>query len=358
MLRIHFGAEDLGRIRLATGPDPAWEALLSLHVLGASGTDAELQPWTTRVRTTLNVASRPLLHLAPARGYSPDFLTPAEGATDPDAAVDMILSTSRARLRADMALLGGERKLPPWATALASGVPAARRGLGRALRHYHRQALHPYWTQISASVNAERALRAKAFLAGGTDRLLSGLHPAARWRPPVLEIAYPRDGDLHLQGRGLRLVPSYFCRDQPITLRDGSLAPVLVYPVSRGVGVLRPHNVAGRAGALDRLLGRTRAATLLAIAEGETVTGGETARRLGISPASVSEHATVLRDAGLIQSLRVRNTMRHTVTPLGAELLGRTAPPAVAEHSARIIVADGYPVRGGVKAGTTARDTG
>ncbi|MYT03315.1 ArsR family transcriptional regulator, partial [Streptomyces sp. SID5470] len=145
MLRIHFSAEDLGRIRLATGPDPAWEALLSLHVLGASGTDAELQRWATRVRTTLNVTSRPLLHLVPSRGYSPDFLTPAEGTTDPDAAVDMILSTSPARLRSDMALLGAERKLPSWATALASGVPAARRGLGRALRHYHRQALHPYW---------------------------------------------------------------------------------------------------------------------------------------------------------------------------------------------------------------------
>lgn len=321
MLRIHFSAEDLGRIRLATGPDPTWEALLSLHVLGGSGTDPELQSWTTRFRKTLNAASRPLLHLVPARGYSPDFLTPAEAVTDPDAAVDMIVSTSQARLRADMALLGGERKLPSWAPALASGAPAARRGLGRALRCYHRQALDPYWTQISASVNAERALRAKAFLAGGTDRLLSGLHPAVRWRAPVLEIAYPRDGDLYLQGRGLRLVPSYFCRAKPITLRDDSLAPVLVYPVSQGVGVLRPHSVAERAGALDRLLGRTRAATLVAIGEGESATGGETARRLGISSASVSEHATVLRDAGLIQSLRVRNTIRHTLTPLGKELL-------------------------------------
>lgn len=321
MLRIHFSAEDLGRIRLATGPDPSWEALLSLHVLGGSHTDSELRSWTTRVRTTLNAASRPLFHLVPPRGYSPDFLTPAEAGTDSDAAVDAIVSTSQARLRADMALLGEERKLPSWAPALASGAPAARRGLSRALRRYHRQALDPYWSQISGSVNAERALRAKAFLAGGTDRLLSSLHPAVRWRAPVLEVAYPRDGDLHLQGRGLRLVPSYFCRENPITLRDHSLAPVLVYPVSQGVGVLRPHSVADRAGALDRLLGRTRAATLVAIGEGESATGGETARRLGISSASVSEHATVLRDAGLIQSLRVRNTIRHTLTPLGAELL-------------------------------------
>ncbi|WTP62458.1 ArsR family transcriptional regulator [Streptomyces phaeochromogenes] len=331
MLRIHFSAEDLGRIRLATGPDPAWEALLSLHVLGGPDIDVELRRWRTHVRTSIDTAARPLLHLVPPRGYSPDFLTPAEGTTDPEAAVDTILSTSHTRLRTDVATLGQQRRLPSWAAALASGLPAARRGLGTALRRYHRQALHPYWTQISASVDAERALRAKAFLAGGTDRLLSGLHPTVQWRAPVLQVAYPEDRDVHLQGRGLRLVPSYFCRGRPIALRDGSLAPVLVYPVSRGIDSLRPGGAVGRASALDRLLGRTRAATLATIAEVENATGNEIARRLAISPASVSEHATVLRDAGLIHSLRVRNTMRHTLTPLGTELLdGRAARPSEA----------------------------
>ncbi|WP_370880266.1 hypothetical protein [Streptomyces aurantiacus] len=88
-------------------------------------------------------------------------------------------------------------------------------------------------------------------------------------------------------------------------------------------------------GGKDRLLSglhpavrRIRAATLRAIAEVENATGGERARRLGISPASASEHAAVLRDADLIQSLR--NTIRHTLTPLGAEFLDgrarRTGP--------------------------------
>ncbi|WP_221359880.1 ArsR/SmtB family transcription factor [Streptomyces beigongshangae] len=335
MLRIHFSAEDLGRIRLATGPDPAWEALLSLHVLGSRDTDADLRAWRTRVRTSVDASSRALLTLAPPRGYSPDFLTPAEGTTDttdPEASAEAVASTSAVRLRADLEALARQQKLPSWADALASGRPAARRGLGTALRRYHRQALSPYWPQITATVDADLSLRTRSFLAGGAEQILRGLHPAVRWRAPVLQLPYPRDQDMYLHGRGLRLVPSYFCRGGPITLRDPSLPPVLVYPASRGVGSLQPGNPVTGADALDRLLGRTRAATLAAIAGTQHATGREIARRLGISQASASEHASVLRDAGLIHSLRVRNTVRHVLTPLGAGLLeGRTAPHAVVE---------------------------
>ncbi|MDH6589826.1 hypothetical protein M2161_008932 [Streptomyces sp. SAI-133] len=289
MLRIHFSTEDLGRIRLAPGPDPAWEALLSLHVLGGHDTDVDLQAWRTHVRTFLDVTSRPLLHLAPPRGYSPDFLTPADGTTDLETAADAVVSTSRARLRTDLTTLAQQQKLPSWAEALASGVPAARRALRTALRHYHRQALIPYWPQIAASVDAELSTRAQALTAGGAEQLLNNLHPAVHWRAPVLRLAYPREQDMYLGGRGLRIVPSYFCRGGPITLRDEALPPVLVYPASPGVGSLRPGNAVSRTDALDRLLGRTRAATLIAIAETHNATGIEIARRLNISPASASE---------------------------------------------------------------------
>ncbi|MEV6767806.1 winged helix-turn-helix domain-containing protein [Nocardia sp. NPDC051030] len=71
---------------------------------------------------------------------------------------------------------------------------------------------------------------------------------------------------------------------------------------------------------LSALLGRTRAAVLEAIADG----GGTNvlAGRLGISPASVSEHAAVLRAAGLVVTVRARTGVRHELTPLGAALLG------------------------------------
>ncbi|MFJ3968984.1 hypothetical protein ACIPYR_12560 [Streptomyces parvus] len=84
---------------------------------------------------------------------------------------------------------------------------------------------------------------------------------------PTLVADYPRDGDLHLGGRGLSLVPSFFCTERPATLIDPELPPVLVYPVSR-----RPASAAPLDG-LPELLGRTRALALcavLAVLDGRT----------------------------------------------------------------------------------------
>ncbi|WP_067543171.1 ArsR/SmtB family transcription factor [Nocardia crassostreae] len=71
---------------------------------------------------------------------------------------------------------------------------------------------------------------------------------------------------------------------------------------------------------LSALLGRTRAAVLEAIADGGSTT--LLAQRLGVSPATASEHAAVLREAGLVASIRVRNSVHHNLTPLGVALLG------------------------------------
>ncbi|MFI6868033.1 ArsR/SmtB family transcription factor [Nocardia sp. NPDC050406] len=75
---------------------------------------------------------------------------------------------------------------------------------------------------------------------------------------------------------------------------------------------------------LSALLGATRAAVLEAIADGGSTT--DLALRLGISPSSASEHAAILRDAGLTVSMRSRNQVRHRLTPLGAALLGIELP--------------------------------
>ncbi|WP_416906034.1 ArsR/SmtB family transcription factor [Micromonospora echinospora] len=76
-----------------------------------------------------------------------------------------------------------------------------------------------------------------------------------------------------------------------------------------------------RLAALTTLLGRTRAHTLDTIGTHESCSTGDLARKLGISPASASEHATVLRDAGLVSTTRQGREVRHRLTPLGRHLL-------------------------------------
>lgn len=70
---------------------------------------------------------------------------------------------------------------------------------------------------------------------------------------------------------------------------------------------------------LVNLLGRARAVALRAAATGATT--GEIARAAGVSASSASRHATALRDAGLVTTVRTGPSVLHTLTPAGASLL-------------------------------------
>lgn len=321
LLRIHFSAEDLSRVTLAAEPDVGWEALLSLHALAGRPDHIAFGLWRNQVlEGGLEPSTRLLLALAPPRGYSPDFLTPPTG-TDPDEYVDAVMATGRRKLRDQMALLSAQRGSAPWMQPFAQGdVPTLKR-LGEAMRRYHGKALFGPWKRIRAVTEAERSARLRDFLEGGVERLLINLHPAIRWEPPLLKVRYPVSQDLRLNGRGLRLIPSYFCWGLPVTLLDENLPPVLVYPANRALHRVTIHVPEPEQAVLSRLLGRTRAAVLDEIATSGGTTGSQISTRLGLSPASASEHAAVLREAGLILSHRAANTVWHYVTPLGRGVL-------------------------------------
>ncbi len=87
-------------------------------------------------------------------------------------------------------------------------------------------------------------------------------------------------------------------------------------------GAWAPGDRHGRA--LAALLGRTRAAVLEAIVDGCTTT--ELARRVKVSVPSASQHAQVLRDAGLLVTRRTGKSVHHSLTALGAALLNATWP--------------------------------
>jgi DNA-binding transcriptional ArsR family regulator len=268
-----------------------------------------------------------LLDLAPPLGYSPDFLTPAAGTSGLEPGIDAIMRTSRQRLHADLGLLAPGRAPRQWVRSLSEADPATLQRLGAALRFYHEQWVAPYWDRVQAGVDADRARLGRVVMDHGHEGALAALHPSMRWDPPILKVSYTPDRDVYLDGRGMLLLPSFFCWRDPITLRDPLLPPVLVYPIEHDIDWFDsarslPGEVTPRP--LSALLGRTRAAVLQTI-EGSPTTG-EVARRLDISPASASEHATVLREAGLIMTRRHRNMVLHTLTPLGSNLLngGRT----------------------------------
>ncbi|SDK60420.1 ArsR/SmtB family transcription factor [Streptomyces indicus] len=325
MLRIHFTPADLARVRIADRAHLLWETVLSLHRLRDRWAPAELDGWRAGARHRLAAdpergrrAVGVLGTLVPRRGNFPDFLTPSALHGSIDEGLEALAATPRAQLADELDRMGGfPGGVPNWLKPLAEGDRHTLGLLTTSLRDYHQATVAPYADRVHAQVDADRAVALRGLLDGGTEGMLAGLRPALRWNPPVLETDYPMEHDIHLDGRGLLLVPSYFCARRPVTLVDEGLEPVLVYPVRRaGTGTARPAE--GR-GPLDRLLGRTRSAVLACIDGGCTT--GELARRVGVSPASASQHASVLREAGLVSTVRDGSSVLHTLTPLGRRLL-------------------------------------
>ena len=322
MLRLHFTADDLKKIRLLRHPDPTWEIICSMCRLKTDEGQASFGTWrsTTRHRLLhderLRAALSPLRGLVPSVGYIPDFLTPSAADGLP-AALDTIRGTSPREVlhqltRLDTVQRGigrpGTAPRPDDTNLLV---------IARAMETYFETTVRPHWPRMRAVVGADVDVRTRALLDGGVQALLEGLAPFARWRDPVLEVDYPVDRDVSLDGRGLLLVPSFFCWRRPTAPADPALPPVLVYPVAKSPWDLAQPWGTGAA----RLLGRTRAAILSAIARRDGRTSSDVAHAVGVAQSSISYQITVLRESGLVSSQRSGKCVVHTATPLGLQIL-------------------------------------
>ncbi|MGW3664676.1 helix-turn-helix domain-containing protein [Streptomyces sp. NPDC005141] len=328
MLRFHFSAEDLARTRVAAAPHPMWEIASSLHRFQTPAGRWAYAHWYGPARDRLreagleDVVRRVLLPLFPRASYFPDFLTPLEGTAGLEAGLEAILRTPSDQVATQLAALAQVTRVPAWLGRLTE--QETRGELVDILRAYHRTVIAPHEEWVHESLHTERIRLARHLLDGGTEGLLEGLGPTVRWRHPRLEIStYPTEHDIHLEGRGLLLIPSYFCWKGPISLADPGLPPVLIYSLHHEVPTGPSKSAAESAGSppLQVLLGRARAAVLQATAAGVTTT--EAAQRAGVTPATATHHTTALRDAGLISSQRHGNTVIHTLTLMGATMLSK-----------------------------------
>lgn len=326
MLRIHFTAEDLTRVTLAPHSDPLWDIVFTAWRLRERGWALGHRPWARALETTPRPqlapvhAGRDVLDvLAPMGPYFPDFLTPPQSRLGLAAGLDALRHTPRRELRAQVARLAGGHTLPVWAGTVGDGDAAALTGLAATLRSYHQVVIAPHAAIVERCVAADLAHRVHRLTTGGVEALWASMSPVVRWRPPVLEVQYGIDRELCLRGRGLRLVPSYFCRRTPVSLANPDLPPVLVYPIAQEFAWL-PTACTG--GSLDDLIGATRGSVLRTVGAGTTTT--QIARRINTSLASASRHTATLRNAGLLRSERDGTAVLHTLTPLGRSLLETT----------------------------------
>ncbi|MGH3258056.1 MAG: ArsR/SmtB family transcription factor [Streptosporangiaceae bacterium] len=324
--RIHFTAGDLQRIQVSPTLGPLAETVMAMSLLRCPIAPSGLYSrWRSQVKGRVTPQMTALANLMPVGSKGVDLCTLTGPAPTFEQGLQALMAMPADHYLVEVEYVAMHHKLPEAAWAVAETAGQARFELAQAARAAHRALVAPYWRRIQACLHAEQVARSRVLALGGPERLLASIQgELIRWRPPVLEVHMCGDVDLHLEGRGLVLVPSVFVGAVPSLHQnpnDVMAAPVLVLPVA-DERVRNGHLWDGpkdRTIALAALVGRNRAAVLSAIAEGGTTT--EVASRVGISLAAASQHASVLRSAGLIITRRQGSSVLHVLTPLGAELL-------------------------------------
>ncbi|HEV3361569.1 MAG TPA: winged helix-turn-helix domain-containing protein [Pseudonocardiaceae bacterium] len=322
MARVLASAEDLARMRFAAAPAPLMETGLAIADLQRRPRNA-LPRWAAAFPDT----ARPLLDLIPAKGFGPQFLDPM--AVDLDEAVAMVLATPRRFLRADLMQSWTNRPgrpVPPlWVRTLADGDRESLDLVVGGLRDFYLACIAPQWTQVRATFRRDVDSRLPVLATEGFTGLFATLHPRMRFQ----DGAFSKPGPsrvIELNGDGLQLMPSAFWRGLPAfairpAVRGGNALIYPADPITPGE-VTDPEPVTPRTATAERLadlLGRTRAAALHALRQPRTTT--DLAGQLAISLASASEHTRTLRAANLVRTTRHGRSVRHSLTPLGHQLL-------------------------------------
>jgi DNA-binding transcriptional ArsR family regulator len=355
--RIHLTDADLDRLTVALELGAAGETVLALSALRCRVRFRLLRSdWRAKV-SEQTARLKPLAQVVPAGTMGLDVATLTGLASTIEDGTAALLAAPAGQVRTELTLLDREVRLPAMAWAAAEPGSAGRTWLAGAVQAAHEVLIEPFWDRMLAELLAEQASRQRILAAQGPRALLASLQSERlRWRYPVLEIRSPLDHDHYLQGAGLIVTPSLFMG--PFTglmfdpREDGGTARLVIGATCglaaggqlndrghlyNGETASTPARAAASASqrngqpgadppaglvsknALAALLGRTRAAALACIGSGCTTT--ELAIRLGVSASAASQHATVLREAGLILTRRQGSAVLHTLTPLGFSLL-------------------------------------
>jgi DNA-binding transcriptional ArsR family regulator len=309
MLAIRLSPADLARVRIVAVPHPVGTAVLASQALREPAMAAAAPALAARFRRAA-AGLGPLLHLLPARGILPDFLTPRDGLHSIEDGLATVRATSARRIRSEVGATCGNLRPTASRRRFATADPELLDALVASLRHFCHEVLAPDWPTLLRAHHREVAELGHRYALSGVDGVLAGLHPAVRWRSPVLEIdTLGRPASVRAGGHGVLLCPSPFAGPRPrVQIEPGRPALVVVQSAAPAWPDGDP---------LSNLMGRTRAAVLRATARPGRHTTSTLARDVDVSASSASEHLTALRTAGLVASARDGRAVVHRATALG-----------------------------------------
>jgi DNA-binding transcriptional ArsR family regulator len=343
--QIVLGPADLARIRLRDSLDLLDEMRFSAHELSMGrAINPMLVGWARRTVAGLGPRGTLLMDVMNSGVVQVSSLGQSAATTHStiDGALDAILSTPNRRWPRVIQRLLDAGVQPGRPAAVTDGQVHVHQ-LVSVMRRFTESALTPQWSFMEVTAVARRNNLAQILATHGIDELLNRLHPEISWSPPVLTIGTDEPlsqctpGCSHdamrehfptmtivAGGRGLILAPSVFATSVAWWASAGDAdnpdPVVLTYPVQLDWSAVPHPDGDSAGGSLADLIGSTRSRLLTTILDAAPTTS-QLATLCLISPASASEHAAVLRRAGLITSRREGHRVFHEPTALGTALV-------------------------------------
>jgi DNA-binding transcriptional ArsR family regulator len=262
----------------------------------------------------------PLLSLLPPDGYIPDFITPPPESPlmRIEDELEQVRRTPARQVRKELGIFKGQHgdRLPAAVEPLQRNPQREVERLADTMAEYWERAVAPHWPRILALLSADLRHRATRLTEAGPAALFDDLHPTVSFEGDWLHIDQAWQGTVELGGQGLLLVPTVFSWERPSVISIEPWQPTVIYP-ARGVALLWEPSEAGRE--LTGLMGATRARILAALDAPQSTT--ELAAQLGMTPGGVSQHLSVLVDAGLAARRRERRVVLYARTPVADQLV-------------------------------------
>jgi hypothetical protein len=330
MIEMRFHVADLAETTFAVSP--LYETVFSLWVWSAPGKQTLHLPWRQATADHwARLDTDALLALVSPQHRIPDFVMPrpVRPLMDFDAELAAVRSMPPDVVAAGLRAAYGDAPLPP----ILTGDPtAALSRIAEALREYWEVCLEPWWPRIRSVLEADIVYRARRLALGGTGALFADFDGRVRWHDAGVLYVDRWAGEhrvMHIDGRGLPLVPSLF-RRTAATYLGADEPPLITYP-ARGRATVWEAAPVAVPGALSELVGPPRARLLNLMDRPASTT--ELAHRLAVSPSAVSHHLRVLRAAGLLSRARSGRSVLYVRSPLGDRLVAPeittpTRPPA------------------------------
>ncbi len=321
MLRFEVGADDLLHSRFALSPLFELENLLRV----LAGLNHVRLPWGGRLKPVYARLWREteleVLMALMSNRYGPAFVVPpplgmAQSIQDD---LEAVRATPLKVARAEIAEALRYRPTPDARIlrALRGREVVAR--IADVLEQVWHELLAPDWPQLRAICERDVVYRSGELGRAGWAAALAGLHPQVRWRDDGIEISRLRKPlTVQLGGAGLLFIPSVFIWPKVAVHAEDPWPKAIVYPARGTASLWEPSKAAP--GALTDLLGRSRAALLLMLAEPASTT--QLARSANLAVGSVNDHLRVLERAGLLSSARSGRSVLYRRTPLGEVVAG------------------------------------